>query len=63
MQYKKMLENVSTFTDKLKDDESRQLFDLRFQYLIKRDQEAFYDGLDKILQSSEKGRYSCWRLD
>lgn len=63
MQYEKVVENLSKFMKKIQDEESRGLFDLRLQYLIKRNQDEFYTGLDKILSNGGKRTYGCWRLN
>ena len=63
MQWEKTVENLGKFMKKIQDEESRELFDLRLQYLIKRNQEEFYAGLDKIFTNSREENYSCWRLN
>lgn len=63
MQYQKVVENLHDFMGKIQDEESRELFDLRLQYLIKRDQEEFYAGLDRILSNSKGESWGCWRLN
>lgn len=62
MYYEKVVENLSKFMRKIQDEESRELFDLRLQYLIKKNQEEFYAGLDKIFLNSREENYRCWRL-
>lgn len=62
MPYRKTLKNLTIFADKIQDNESRNLFDLRLQYCIKRNPKEFLINLDKILLSSKDGCYSCWRL-
>ena len=62
MQYQEILSNLNEFVKKIQDDESKKIFDIRLQYLIKRDKEKFYEGLDQVLHNNRED-YSCWRLN
>lgn len=53
MKYDKVLNSLKIFTEKLMDEESRQLYDARFCYMINRDKNLFYEKLDSILVSRE----------
>lgn len=63
MHNQKTVDNIRGFMGKLQDVESKELFDLRLQYLIKRNQEEFFAGLDRILSEYNGGSWSCWRLN
>lgn len=63
MRYQKILRDFLKFMDKLQDNESRKLLEIRLQYLFTRNKENFYDSLDKVLQIENTDDFSCWRLD
>lgn len=61
MQYNRVLNSLEAFTKNLADEESCQLFDARFSYMINRNKDLFYEKLDKVLLS-KKREYACGKL-
>lgn len=62
MEYEEMMKNLNSFTGKLLDKESKELFSARFHYMIDRNKELFYKRLDEILKERER-KYSSWGLN
>lgn len=58
----KSLELLNNFAEKLQDEESKKLFVARFDYLVYKDKEKFYEKLDDILLDRKRS-YTCWHLD
>lgn len=58
----KSLELLNNFAEKLQDEESKKLFAARFDYLVYKDKEKFYEKLDDILLDRKRS-YTCWHLD
>lgn len=58
MQYRKSIQMLNKFVDKLQDAESEKLFDARFSYFVNRDKEAFYNQIDEML-SDRKQNIGC----
>lgn len=52
---------MNDFVKNLQDEESKKIFDARFDYFIYKDKEKFYEKIDDVLLS-KKRVYSCRRL-
>lgn len=62
MYYVEYLNKLSSFVNKLQDEESKLLFDARFSYFINRDDEQLEENLGKVVVKY-KDTFYCWGLE
>ena len=61
MFYESVVGEIGGFTEKLMDDESKELYDARFQYYFDKDEDVLQDRIMKIAPKY-KDSFFCWGL-